>query len=149
MICPSTAIYGPSFVKAVMKLERLGFQCNQKRPIWIGEVECGECVDEDGIKKVVLVCRGERGCWVETRLAVPASLVLVRSFDAVLLELAKLIPYLPDDVIPSELKSVAKAVSREVPSMPKEYSFEALAEIAKAFLNKKKTDLAVPFSRRP
>ena len=143
MICPEQRIWGPTFVKTAKKIRQLGFYCKQQRPIWTGEIECGECVDEEGLKKLVIVCKGEKGCWAETRLVEPISKLVLVALDSALIEIARYSRYLPDTIVPRELKILAKALPAV--ELPEKYRPEILLEVIKAVARKRKLNPAVPF----
>ena len=139
--CPSDeelAEAGPTFVKAYLKLQKLGFVCKESRPIWIGEVECGKCVDERGINKLVIACYGSKGCKAEKRTAVPAEEVLLHAADyAVLKAVKEIVPRLPDSIVPRYLKAFVERLDIDEP--PPDFSPEVLIAMLKSGEAEKKS----------
>ena len=138
--CPSDeelSKAGPTFIKAYLTLQRLGFVCKENRPIWAGEVACGKCVDKRGINKLVIACYGSKGCRTEKRLVIPAEDIMLHTADYILLKAAKeIIPRLPDNLVPRYVKAFVERLEIEEP--PPDYSPEVIVNMLKAGDRKKK-----------
>lgn len=120
-----------SYVKVASFLTSQGICNPPQKPIWRGKVDCGYCVDENGINAVSIVCLGIEGCRV---MKVPVKTTLELLFETIEPSIFAVVKEATRyGAVPKEIARIVEGLPVEPP--PEEY-VESLKRIIKKKLEK-------------